>query len=238
LDGYSLNKIFMKQKFATIATDSAMPISTRKKNINYLVLFLCMSLSFSSIAQQNMGITIFGKATNKEGIALNNVQVKFDGIEMATTKEDGSYSFTTEKEVGRFCKLLFTKDGYNKAVRTYNAEMTNLDFSIKMMVPCKCDSVTKCNMQIVQFDFDNESNKLNELQKKQLNALIDCLKENPEKEIIVHYNTLYPKKQIGNKRLAAVLDYFMQKGITSDRVKSETVTNISVNTKQIVIENK
>jgi outer membrane protein OmpA-like peptidoglycan-associated protein len=225
----------MKQKFATIATGSAMPISTRKNYIYCLVLLLCMSFSFSCIAQQNKSITIFGKATDKDGIALNNVQVKFDGIEMATSKEDGSYSFITEKEVGKFCQLLFIKDGYNKAVRTYNAEMTDLNFSIKMVVPCKCDSVAKCNMQIVQFDFDNESNKLNELQKKQLDALIECLKENPEKEITVHYNTLYPKKQIGGKRLATVLNYFLQKGIMSDRVKSETVTNKTADAKQIEI---
>jgi outer membrane protein OmpA-like peptidoglycan-associated protein len=225
----------MKQKFATIATGIAMPISQRNNKFTLSLLLIGICFSLSSIAQKSNNVNIFGTAKDKAGLALSNVQVKFDGIDVASTNEEGSYTFTVEKETGKMYQILFIKDGFNRAVRTYNAEMTDLNFSVKMVVPCKCNTVDKCVLQNVQFDFDKESNQLNKTQKQQLDELIACLKLQPEKEVTVHYNTLYPKKQIGGKRLAAVLNYFLQKGIMNDRVKSETVTNKTAAAKQIEI---
>ncbi len=253
----------MKTKIATYATGIAMPSIT--KIDQYLValfivstslLFGCSTSKYNVIVKKNVATnlqidkvkfikskndtaTIYGVVTGNTSVALSNVEVIFDGDKVATTDEKGVFSFFTGKEIGKMYQLVFSKDGYNKAIRTYNFEIENPNYEVTMVIPCRCDTVTcnKCFTNKVAFDFDKESIRLNEVQKKVLDDLIECLKSNPEKVVTIQYNTLYPKKQVGIQRIDAILHYFMLKGIMDNRIKKETVTNKDASIKQINILN-
>lgn len=253
----------MKTKIATYATGIAM--STISKNNQYLValfivstslLFGCSTSKYNATVKKNVATslqienvkfikskndtaTIFGVVTGNTGVALSDVGVIFDGDKVATTDEKGVFSFFTDKEIGKMYQLVFSKDGYNKTIRTYNFEIENPNYEVAMIIPCKCDTITcnKCFTNNVAFDFEKESIRLNEVQKKVLDDLIECLKSNPEKVVTIQYNTLYPKKQVGAQRIDAILNYFILKGIMDNRIKKETVTNKDANSKQINILN-
>ncbi len=252
----------MNSTNAKHATGIAMPILKMKKTMLLFVFSFCIIWISSAKNNQKSNLNkqlktliicnqhlskgntntaeIYGTVVDKNNTALQNVDIIFDGKFAAITDINGAFRFNITKEIGKIYQIIFSKEGYNKAIRNYNFEMQEANYAIKMIVPCKCDTIIckKCFLNNIAFDFDNESSKLNEVQKKLLDGLIECLKLNPEKNITIQYNTIYPKKQIGPQRLAAVLHYFMLKGIMDNRIQKETVTNKDVSSKQIEILNQ
>jgi outer membrane protein OmpA-like peptidoglycan-associated protein len=255
----------MKKNFATYATGIAMP--SKKQHQYYLVLFsLCLatiilfgcSVSKNNINTQKVVSTelvkrktilfespiqnnrIYGTITDKTGAALKDVTVIFDTQNIALTDESGAFDFNTEKAIGKIYSLIFVKQGYNKAVRNYSAHMNDANYNIVMVQPCKCDSTicNTCSIKNSGFDFENNSYTLTKEQKVALDALIECLKLHPEKEILIQHNTMFPKRPIATQRLDAVVDYFTQKGIMNYRVKKEVVSNKNTSAKQIEIVDK
>jgi outer membrane protein OmpA-like peptidoglycan-associated protein len=255
----------MKKNIATFATGIAMP--TKKQDFPYLLLLFLLlttsilygcsasknnttmhkavstkptkarSLKFESPTQNNK---LYGTVTDKNGAALKDVAVIFDAQNMASTDENGNFSFDTEKEIGKIYQLVFMKDGYNKAVRNYTLQMHDANYTIAMIQPCKCDTIicNTCYEKNVDFDFEKDSYTLNNKQKIALDALIECLKLHPEKEILILHNTMFPKRDIAKDRLQTVVKYFTQKGIMDYRVKQEMVSEKNTGAKQIEIISK
>jgi outer membrane protein OmpA-like peptidoglycan-associated protein len=235
----------MKTKIANNATGITMPL--QQLCFNTIRLLLATVLLFNLYIQKAFSQplksttissnTISGKAMDKNDTPLKNVTIQFDGKNIATTDDKGLFSFTIENTSKEMHQIIFLKEGYINIVRNYNANMNNANYNIKMYEPCKCDSLGECFSNSIAFDFENDDNKLNEKQKAELNNLIKCLKLNPENEITIRYNTLFPKKQISTQRLETVVKYFISNGIMEYRVKKETVTNKGSNTRQIEILN-
>jgi outer membrane protein OmpA-like peptidoglycan-associated protein len=235
----------MKTKIANNATGIAMPL--QQLCINTIRLLLVTVLLFNLYIQKafsqpvkattTSSNTISGKATDKTDTPLKNVTIQFNGKNIATTDDKGLFSFTIENTNKEMHQIIFSKEGYTNMVRNYNTNMNDANYNINMYEPCRCDSFGKCFSNNIAFDFKNDDNKLNEQQKAELNNLIKCLKLNPENEITIRYNTLFPKKQISTQRLETVVKYFISNGIMEYRVKKETVTNKDSNTKQIEILN-
>jgi hypothetical protein len=255
----------MKKNFATYATGIAMP--NKKQDYHYLfliflllatsIIFGCSAsknnidlhktistevakgkaISFETIYQNNR---IYGTVTDKTGASLKDVQVIFDKQNIALTDENGNFNFDVEKEAGKMYQLIFSIDGYNKAVRNYNTEMNDASYNIVMVQPCKCDTTicNTCFIKNISFDFEKEGSILTKEQKLELDALIECLKLHPEKEIIIQHNTMFPKRPIATQRLDVVLKYFTQKGIMDYRVKKEMKSEKNTGAKQIEITSK
>jgi outer membrane protein OmpA-like peptidoglycan-associated protein len=254
----------MKKNFATNATGIAMP--KNKQRLNYLSvigLLLAVSIMFGCNATKNTIATsptattatknktiffentnksarLYGTVKDKAGVSLKDVQIIFDNQNVALTDDYGSFSFNTEKEAGKIYQLIFLIDGYNKAVRNYNTEMNDANYNIVMVQPCKCDTTicNTCFTKNIGFDFEKESATLTKEQKLELDALIECLKLHPEKEIRIQHNTMFPKRPIATQRLDVVLKYFTQKGIMDYRVKKEKVSEKNTDSKQIEITSK
>jgi outer membrane protein OmpA-like peptidoglycan-associated protein len=188
----------------------------------------------------NKNARLFGTITDRAGTALKDVEVLCNNQQVALTDNNGSFSFTIEKEIGKMYQLIFSKDGYNKAVRNYNAEMNDANYKIVMVQPCKCDTTicNTCFAKNVGFDFEKESNTLSKEQKLILDALIECLKLHPEKEIIVQHYTMFPKRAIADQRLDVVVKYFTQKGVMDYRVKKEMISEKNAAARQIEIVGK
>jgi outer membrane protein OmpA-like peptidoglycan-associated protein len=254
----------MKKNFATYATGIAMP--KNKQRLNYLSvigLLLAVSIMFGCSATKNTIATsanvtrtsknktiffentnksarLYGTVRDKAGTSLKDVQIIFQNQNVALTDEKGIFSFNTEKEAGKMYQLIFSIDGYNKAVRNYNTEMNDANYNIVMVQPCKCDTTicNTCFTKNIGFDFEKESATLTKEQKLELDALIECLKLHPEKEIRIQHNTMFPKRPIGTERLDVVLKYFTQKGIMDYRIKKETTSKKNTDVKQIEITSK
>ena len=251
----------MKKNFATYATGIAMP--NNKRMINYSVVFsllLSTSILFSCSATnkilltdtsneitksklvfvdfKNNSATLSGTVVDKNGVPIKDVQLIFEKNPIALTDEEGKFSFTADKVVGKMQQIIFTKEGYNNAIRNYNAEMNDANYNVVMLQPCKCGTKSNntCNMKNLGFDFENETASLSAEQKKALDALIECLKLHPETEINIQYNTMYPKKGIASKRLDEVQKYFSAKGIMDNRMKKEINTEVKKSDKQIEIK--
>ncbi len=252
----------MKKNFATYATGIAMP----KKEQHYLsIIFLLLSASIlfgCSASKKNstsLNVTnavtksatiyfentnkiarLYGTITDRTGAALKDVEVICNNQQVALTDNNGAFSFTVEREIGKMYQLIFSKDGYNKSVRNYNAEMDDASYNIVMVQPCKCDTTicNTCFTKNVGFDFEKDSDTLTEEQKLVLDALIECLKLHPEKEIIVQHYTMFPKRAIADQRLDVVVKYFTQKGVMDYRVKKEKVSEKNAAARQIEIVNK
>ncbi len=252
----------MKKNFATYATGIAMP----KREQHYLsIFFLCLasSILFSCSASKNNNTSLnipntetksrtiyfentnentrlYGTITDKAGEALKDVEVICNNQQVALTDDNGAFSFTIEKEIGKMYQLVFSKDGYNKAVRNYHTEMNDASYSIVMYQPCKCDTTicNTCFTKNIGFDFEKESYTLSKEQKLDLDSLIECLKLHPEKEILIIHNTMFPKRPIASQRLDVVVKYFTQKGVMDYRVKRKVVSDKNANARQIEIESK
>ena len=251
----------MKKNFATNATSIAMP--NNKKMINYLsilsllfvafILFSCSATNkipltdtSNEITKSELGFvdiknnsaTLSGIVVDKNGTAIKDVQLIFEKQQIALTDEQGNFSFTADKVVGKMQQIIFTKEGYNNAIRNYNAEMNDASFNVVMFQPCKCGTKNNnsCNIKNLGFDFENETASLSKGQKQSLDALIECLKLHPETEINIQYNTMYPKKGIASKRLNEVQKYFTAKGIMDYRIKKEINAEVKNGDKQIEIK--
>jgi outer membrane protein OmpA-like peptidoglycan-associated protein len=224
----------MKKLIANNATGYAMPLMKAKNTTTILLMLIFTSLSFNGIAKDNAAlknndlkqgiskqITITGTVKDNTETPVKDVQIKVDGKEVATTNNDGHFSFIIEEESYKSYQLAFIKEGYNNTIRNYSVSMSASNYSITMIKICKCVVTEKCFAKNIQFNFDNDADILNTRQKNEIDELIECLKANPEKTVTIQYNTLNPKKQIGPKRLDQVLHYFMLKGITSNRLKKE-----------------
>jgi outer membrane protein OmpA-like peptidoglycan-associated protein len=252
----------MKKNFATYATGIAM--HNRKQHYTTLI-FLCLAsgilfgcsapknstLAFNTantttknkslfFENTNKNARLYGTITDRTGVALKDVEVICNNQQVALTDDNGAFSFSIEKEIGKMYKLIFSKDGYNKAARNYNAEMDDASYNIMMVQPCKCDTTicNTCFTKNVGFDFEKDSDTLSKEQKIILDALIECLKLHPEKEIIVHHYTMFPKRAIASQRLDAVVKYFTQKGVMDYRIKKEMVSEKNTAARQIEIVNK
>jgi outer membrane protein OmpA-like peptidoglycan-associated protein len=252
----------MKKNFATHATGIAMP--KKEQHVLLIIfLFLAASILCSCSASKNNSASLnvrstatksttiyfenttknarlYGTITDRAATALKDVEVMCNNQQVALTDDNGSFSFTIEKEIGKMYQLIFSKDGYNKAVRNYNVEMDDANYKIVMIQPCKCDTTicNTCFTKNVSFDFEKDSDTLSKEQKLELDALIECLKLHPEKEILIQHNTMFPKRAIADQRLDVVVKYFTQKGVMDYRVKKEKVSEKNTAAKQIEIVNK
>jgi hypothetical protein len=254
----------MKKNFATYAIGIAMPSAKQQQNcLLFICLLLAASIMFSCSATKNTIATsakvtttsknktiffentnksarLYGTVSDKAGAPLKDVQIIFDNQNVGLTDDNGNFGFNTEKEVGKIYQLIFSLDGYNKAVRNYNTAMNDANYSIVMVQPCKCDTTicNTCFTKNIGFDFEKESATLTKEQKLELDALIECLKFHPEKEILIQHNTMFPKRPIATERLDVVLKYFTQKGIMDYRIKKEVVSERNTAARQIEIVGK
>ena len=251
----------MKKNFATCATGIAMPNNKKRNNYTLVfsllfstfILFSCSAtnkmplintsneitknkLVFANI--ETKSATLSGTVVDKNGTPIKDVQLIFENQNIALTDEQGNFSFTADKIVGKMQLIIFTKEGYNKAARNYNAEMNDASYNVVMFQPCKCGTKSNntCNMKNLSFNFENETASLSAEQKQNIDELIECLKLHPETEINIQYNTLYPKKGIASKRLDEVQKYFSAKGIMDNRMKKEINTEVKKSDKQIEIK--
>ncbi len=252
----------MKKNFATYATGIVMP-KKEKHYFSIIFLLLAASILCSCSASKNnsaslnvpntvtKSATIYFENTNKNarlygtirdraGAALKDVEVTYNNQPVALTDDNGAFSFTIKKEIGKMYQLIFSKDGYNKAVRNYNAEMDDASYNIVMVQPCKCDTTicNSCFAKNIGFNFEKDGNTLSKEQKIELDALIECLKLHPEKEILIQHYTMFPKRAIADQRLDAVVKYFTQKGVMDYRVKKEKLSEKNAAARQIEIVNK
>jgi RecA-family ATPase len=254
----------MKKNFATYATGIAIPKNKQQKHyVLFIGLLLAASTIFScsqikntigtsakvTTASKNKTIffentnksaRLYGTVSDKAGAPLKDVQIIFDNQNLALTDDNGNFSFNTEKEAGKIYQLIFLIDGYNKAVRNYNTAMNDANYNIVLVQPCKCDTTicNTCFTKNIGFDFEKEGATLTKEQKFELDALIECLKLHPEKEILIQHNTMFPKRPIATERLDVVLKYFTQKGIIDYRIKKETTSEKNIDVKQIEITSK
>jgi hypothetical protein len=249
----------MKKKIATHATGIVMP-KKQQPNLCLIIFLFAIAVLFGCSASKNSAHNlvsteivksktilfespkqnnrIYGIVTDKAGAALKDVAVTLDNQNTALTDEKGNFDFNIEKEVGKIYSLIFMKEGFNNAVRNYNTEMNDANYHIVMVKPCKCDTTicNTCFTKNIGFDFEEEGSILTKEQKIDLDALIECLKLHPEKEILIQHNTMFPKRPIASQRLDVVLKYFTQKGVMDYRVKKEMVSDKNNSAKQIEIK--
>jgi hypothetical protein len=252
----------MKKNFAKYATGIAMP-KKEQHVLSIIFLFLALSILCScSVTKKDSAslnvpnaetksttiyfenttknARLYGTITDRDATALKDVEVICNNKQVALTDDNGSFSFTIEIEIGKMYQLIFSKDGYNKAIRNYNAEMDDASYNIVMIQPCKCNTTicNTCFTKNIGFDFEKESYTLSKEQKLLLDTLIECLKLHPEKEIMIQHYTMFPKRAIASQRLGVVVKYFTQKGIMDYRVKKEKVSEKNAAARQIEIVNK
>jgi outer membrane protein OmpA-like peptidoglycan-associated protein len=255
----------MKKNFATYATGIAMPNTQQQPLFLSIILSLLITslLCSCSTSKNSISVTkmssndivknstivyaspnennrIFGNITTKAGAPLKDVQIIFDNQNVALTDEKGNFDFNTKKTTGSIYQLIFSKEGYNKAVRNYTTEMNDANYNLTLIQPCKCDTTicNTCFLKNVSFNFEKETTTLSKENKTALDALIECLKRNPEKEIWIQHNTMFPKKAIASQRLETVLGYFTDNGIMRYRIKKEMIAEKNTVAKQIEIMSK
>jgi RNAse (barnase) inhibitor barstar len=228
----------MKKTIAKFATGITMHKQIQKTFFKFILLLIAINITQIS----NAGIyniinnaTITGSVLDNKGEPIQNCKVIINDKEAGSSNTDGSFSIVIDGTIEKNYQIVFTKEGYNNVVRNYNFNMTNAQYTISLSKICICNPIENCFANNIQFNFEKNNTKITESQKKNIDALIECLKANPEKEIKINYNTLNPKRQIGNDRLEAVVNYFVLKGIASYRIKQEKVAIKSEKSKDIEI---
>ena len=228
----------MKTKIANYASSIAMHLN--EKSIKLMLLFIALNIALLCNAKEKTNkpnTTITGIVTDKDSAPIKNCKILLDNIEVAITNNEGAFKIVLENSAEKIQQIVFIKEGYNNAVRNYNIQMANAQYNITLIKICLCNPKEKCFTGNVGFNFEKNSSTLTATQKQKLDKLIDCLKQNPEKEINIIYNTLNPKREISKERLALVVAYFAQKGIANYRIKQKTKPKKSEEITEIEIVN-
>jgi hypothetical protein len=195
-------------------------------------------------------IIISGSVKDQDGNPLEKAKVLFDTTVMALTDKDGKFSFELTLITPAAHNIYFTDDSFTTAVRTYYPVMLSSNYDVMLRkvltkrqiniggpVPTTIDTVkavTKTKepvpaenvvLDLPSIIFKINMTGLNSENKAFLDIISGMLSKNPAVKIdIKAYTPEHDENPvIAQKRLANIVKYLVEKGISARRLKKVTI---------------
>lgn len=175
-------------------------------------------------------ITLSDKVIDSEtGTPIRNAMVYLQGdddtVDSTQTDRRGIFSFS-DLNPNTTYRLYVPKDGYlgDSKYKVVGNEKYSIDLSLGE--PFALIKITKEEIEIRNIYYDYAKWNLRDESKRELDRLVNLLKENPEIEILINSHTdirgrASYNQELSEKRAQSVVDYLTSNGISRHRLQSK-----------------
>jgi hypothetical protein len=177
---------------------------------------------------QYADVNISGVVVINKGELLPNAKIIFDNATLGTTDGTGKFAIKATKRIDKVYTITAQLEGYNNASASYHTQMSVQQYKLILTTPCACKEdliFDQCLTHNLSLEYQDSNISLSASQKIQIDKLIECLKRNPDKQVILKYQLADANKNAAAGRIYQVSKYLIEKGgISETRIQKQVVT--------------